>query len=87
MRRGDASARGRRRDEEHATRDVDSPVVSMVCSWSRESYRAGGRSGRFGSDPGRGRPSVPVMLLRHDVLEAIESGRVDAVYRKWAQPG
>jgi hypothetical protein len=26
------------------------------------------------------------MLLRHDVLEAIESGRVDAVYRKWAQP-
>jgi hypothetical protein len=26
------------------------------------------------------------MLLRHDVLEAIESGRVDAVYRRWAQP-
>jgi hypothetical protein len=26
------------------------------------------------------------MLLRHDVLEAIESGRVDVVYRRWAQP-
>ena len=26
------------------------------------------------------------MLLGHDVLVAIESGRVDAVYRRWAQP-
>jgi len=26
------------------------------------------------------------MLLRHDVLRAIETGRVEAVYRRWAEP-
>jgi hypothetical protein len=26
------------------------------------------------------------MLFRYDALEAIESGRVDVVYRRWAQP-
>lgn len=31
-------------------------------------------------------PSLVPMLLRHDVLNGIESGRIEAVYRRWERP-
>ncbi len=35
---------------------------------------------------GAGALKVGSMLLRHDVLQGIESGRISVVYRKWSRP-
>lgn len=42
----------------------------------------GERRGAGGFDP----PNLRAVLLRHDVLRGIESGRIEAVYRMWDLP-